>query len=73
MSNPSEIGKHSQLRLRTLAYYAEIIARSRKLLASSETLLQSSIPSTFLGNYSGRRTVNQEQADRLTHDVGRDI
>ena len=49
MSHSSEIAEHIKCRRRMAAYTAEIVARSRDVLASSEALLAKNTPTTFLG------------------------
>jgi len=49
MSHSSEIAEHIERRRRMAAYAAEIIARSRELLAYSRALLEKKPPTAFLG------------------------
>jgi hypothetical protein len=45
----SDTANHINVRRRISFYEAELIARSRELLARAEALLQQDVPTTFLG------------------------
>ncbi|SFJ72274.1 hypothetical protein SAMN05216525_13337 [Bradyrhizobium sp. Gha] len=49
MTHLSEIAAHIERRKRMAAYAAEVIARSRDLIAYSKALLEVGPPTTFLG------------------------
>jgi hypothetical protein len=45
----SDTANHINVRRRISSYEAELVARSRELLARAEALLRQDVPTTFLG------------------------